>query len=75
LSSTTDGEDGQGWIVRLYEAGKMGTRVNLTFARKVRRVSETNLMEEQPEKLRVQGGSRVELYLRPFEIKTLKVAI
>lgn len=68
-------EDGQGWIVRLYEAGKMGTRVNLTFARKVRRVSETNLMEEQPKKLRVQGGSRVELYLRPFEIKTLKVAI
>jgi len=61
---------GDGFVLRLYEAGKTGTHAKIRFGVPVGTVSETNLLEENPRSLAVSGGS-LDLYFRPFEIKTL----
>jgi len=63
-------EDGAGLIVRLYEAGKTGGKVGLTFGVPVAAVFETNMLEEDPRELELRESS-VELMMRAFEIKTL----
>jgi alpha-mannosidase len=67
-------EDGEGFILRLYEAGKTGTYAKIAFGLQVRAVSETNLLEENPQPLDVSGNA-VQLYFRPFQIKTLRVSL
>ena len=67
-------EKGKAIIVRMYEAGKTGGHVNVTLNVKTKSVSETNLMEERPKKLRITRNA-VRLYIRPFEIKTLRLAL
>ncbi|MER3486843.1 MAG: hypothetical protein C4345_13590, partial [Chloroflexota bacterium] len=65
-------------ILRLYEPhGARGTAV-LRFAGEVRHVERLNLLEE-PDRdaqgtLRVDG-STVELWLRPFEVATLRIVV
>ena len=66
-------EDGDGFIVRLYEAGRTGTHARISFGVPVTSVSETNLLEEDPAELDLVDGV-VGLYMRPFEIKTLRCA-
>lgn len=63
-------EKGDGFVVRIYEAGKTGSHARITFGLPVSSVSETNLLEEDGRPLDARDQS-VELYLRPFEIKTL----
>ena len=63
-------EDGKGFVVRLYEAEKTGCQVRLSFGVPVKRAMETNLLEEEIGKLKVSKGV-VDLYLRPFEVKTV----
>jgi len=67
-------EDGEAFIVRLYDAGKTGSKVRLEFGLPLKSVTETNILEEDVEPVRLSGGSAqsVEVYLRPFEIKTLR---
>jgi alpha-mannosidase len=67
-------ETGKAVIVRLYEASKTGCHVNVTFDMPVRSVHETNLMEEKPRKLKLTGRT-VSFYIRPFEIKTLRLGV
>ena len=57
--------------MRLYEAGKLGCDVRVTFQTPVRTVFETDLLEGDPRELRMRGKS-VRLRLRAFEIKTLR---
>jgi len=64
-------EEGDAFILRLYEAGKTGTHATLTFGLPVKSVSETNMLEEKPEPLGVSGDT-LALYFKPFEIKTLR---
>ncbi|MFA6134209.1 MAG: glycoside hydrolase family 38 C-terminal domain-containing protein [Phycisphaerae bacterium] len=64
-------EDGQGFIVRLYEAGHSSCTARIQFGTAVKRVQEVNLLEENPRPLKLRGHT-LELPLRPFEIKTLK---
>ena len=72
VESVKQVEDGEGFIVRLYEAGRTGTHAKVSFGVPVTAVSETNLLEEDAAALEIVDGT-VELYLRPFEIKTLRV--
>ena len=65
-------EDGDGMIVRLYEAAQAGTRTTVSFHFPVQSVAETNLLEEDGRPLALQDGT-VTLEFRPFEIKTLVV--
>lgn len=67
-------EDGEGFVLRLYEAGMTGTHATLTFGVPVTAVRQTNLLEEEPENLPVSANA-VETYFRPFEIKTLRVYV
>ncbi len=67
-------EQGRAVVVRLYEAGGTGGNVNVKLNVKARSVSETNLMEEKPRKLAVKNEI-VSVYVRPFEIKTLRLAL
>ncbi len=64
-------EDGDGFILRLYEASKTGTHARIQLGVPISSAGETNMLEESPRAIPVQGGS-VELYFRPFEIKTLR---
>lgn len=63
-------EEKRGYVVRIYEAGKMGTHVSIKFARVPRRVWETNMLEENPIKLDLANGA-ININMCPFEIKTL----
>ena len=72
IESVKQAERGNAFVVRLYEAGKTGTHVNLTFHTPVESACETDMLEENPRELRVKDG-KVRLYLRPFEIKTIVI--
>jgi alpha-mannosidase len=63
-------EEGDAFVLRLYEAGKTGTHARVQFGVPVSEVAETNMLEEKPRPLELADGA-VELYFRPFEIKTL----
>jgi alpha-mannosidase len=67
-------EDGDGFILRLYEAGRTGTHARLRFGIPVESVQETNLLEEALCDLEVRDNAAA-LYFRAFEIKTLKVTL
>ena len=63
-------ENQNAFVVRIYEAGKTGGKVNLKFNISVKTVSLVNLLEENPDLVEMNNDI-VSLYLRPFEIKTL----
>lgn len=64
-------ENGDGIIVRLYEAGKTGCSTKITFNKPIEYVEETNLLEEKVAEIETDGSS-VSLFMKPFEIKTLR---
>lgn len=69
-------EEGKGFVVRLYEAGKTGGHIKVTFNTPIRSVCETNLMEEDAQPLELgEDDHMVRFYMRPFEIKTLYVGV
>jgi alpha-mannosidase len=65
-------------IVRLYEAFGMRTPVCLRTPFKIQRATETDLLENDIQELSVRKGrgeSCLQFYIRPYEIKTLKLWI
>ncbi len=65
-------EDGQGWIVRLYESAGLRGLATLTFGVQVHSVSLSNTLEEPGAVLTLDNGACV-LDVRPFQISTLRV--
>lgn len=59
------------FIVRVYEAEGAYTKTKMSFFEGAKKVSVTNMLEEEIEELCVND---VKLTFRPFEIKTLKVS-
>ena len=74
IEAVKKAEDSDDIVLRLYESEHRGTRVQLHFNIPVRSVTETNLMEQDTLPLDLQED-RIALDFRPFEIKTLRVAI
>ncbi|MHB0997877.1 MAG: alpha-mannosidase [Armatimonadota bacterium] len=74
IESIKAAENGDGIIVRLYEAEKTGCKVNLKFNVPVEYIEETNLLEEKQQELDFENNS-VELFIKPFEIKTIRCRI
>jgi alpha-mannosidase len=73
IETVKKAEDGDAWIVRLYENQQNRlSHATLTFGRPVLRATTCNLMEVEQAPLE-HAGSTVTFALRPFEIKTLKV--
>lgn len=65
-------EDGNGFIVRLYEAMRRRGTVTLTAGFSVGEAWKTNLLEENGEKLDVSGRT-VSFDVRPFEIVNIRL--
>jgi alpha-mannosidase len=65
-------EDGNGWVVRLYESGGGSTAARLTFGVPVRSVHRSNTLEDRLEPLRLEAGICT-FPLRPFQIATLRI--
>ena len=74
VAAVKKAEDDDDLIVRLYEAGKAAGYVRVKFNIPIESVSEVNLLEESPEPIAQEFGE-VELFFKPFEIKTLKVKL
>ncbi len=66
-------EDSDAIVVRFYEAHGHRGPVTLEFAETPRRVTECDLLEENDTPLKLDGN-RLELYVKPFEIRTIKIA-
>ncbi len=67
-------EEGDAFVVRMYEAGRAGARATLTLNVPITSVEVTNLLEEKPEPVAVTDG-QVTLDFRPFEIKTIRCGV
>lgn len=66
-------EDGNGLIVRLYEAHNSRGSCTLTFARPLSSAEECNLLEESLA-LASYKGNELSFQIKPFEIKTFRVS-
>ncbi|MFQ7123756.1 MAG: glycoside hydrolase family 38 C-terminal domain-containing protein [Eisenbergiella sp.] len=65
-------EDGEAVVVRVYEYRNHKTEANLTFARPVKKILETDLCEENGREI-ILKENKVSFEIENFEIKTFKV--
>lgn len=65
-------EDGDGWILRCYEAHGGRGNVRVRFDQPLAQVGTCNLVEEPGEEIEVQGNS-FGFTIRPFEIKSFRL--
>lgn len=65
-------ENGNGVIVRLYESQRRRGNVKLTTSFGLKSATRTNLLEDDQESVVVEGNT-VELYVKPYEIVTLRL--
>ncbi|OPJ64587.1 alpha-mannosidase [Clostridium oryzae] len=63
-------ENEEGFVVRFYDAAKTGKKVNIKFNVDIKKVVETNLLEEEKREIGLINNS-IDIYVKPFEIKTL----
>jgi alpha-mannosidase len=68
-------EDGDAVILRLYEAGHTRARTTLAFDLPVAQAWECNALEREKGRLRLAKNGTLNLELRPFEIKTVKILL
>jgi alpha-mannosidase len=71
IETVKPAEDGNGFILRLFEAARQRGKIRLTFAAPLAHVSRVNLLEDAGEDLHIDGASLV-LDLAPFEIVSLR---
>ena len=71
IETVKPAEDGDGYIVRIYESECNATEAKLNVAFPFKKVSETNMLEEDIAELEACGNT-VNLQLKPFQIKTIK---
>ena len=62
------------FILRLYESLGGKCRTTLRFSHNLRSAAETDMLEDNPRPIPVQGGT-LDLEFRPFEIKTIRIAL
>ena len=75
IEAVKPAEDGSGDVVlRLYEAMRTATHCTLTTTLDVQHAAQTNMLEEVEAPLACERG-RIALDFRPFEIKTVRLAI
>lgn len=66
-------EDGDGWIVRLYESAGARAETRISFGVPVRAAFASNTLEDRLEPLTLEANG-LALTLRPFQIMTLRLA-
>jgi len=65
-------EDGDGIVIRLYEAYNQRGMVELTLTHELVKAFEANLLEEERKELACEGN-KLRFYIKPYEIKTFIV--
>ena len=73
LESIKKAEDGQGFILRLYEGENKRTKCGIHFPKRPKDVSLCNMLEENKSSIDIDGKSTIELNFKCFEIITLRV--
>ncbi len=66
-------EDGNGYIVRFYEANGNRGNVTLSFAKALTAAAEVDLIEENPAEV-TWNGNTVSCAFTPYEIKTFRIS-
>jgi len=74
IETVKPAEDGDGLIVRLYEAHNQRGRGTLTFATSILFAQECNLLEEPVNDVSYQGNA-LSFQVGPFEIKTFRIRL
>ncbi len=75
IEAVKPADDGSGdWIVRLYESRRSATRCTLALGLPVAQALETDMLEENPVPLAVNGGA-IALAFHAFEVKTLRLVM
>ncbi|MCX7720515.1 MAG: glycosyl hydrolase-related protein [Dictyoglomus thermophilum] len=72
LGALKKAEDEEGIILRFVEYLGKEEDVNIKFNISVRKIYETNLLEDTEKEISIEN-SNLKLHIRPFEIKTIKV--
>jgi alpha-mannosidase len=72
IETIKQAEDGQGLIVRLYESQRRRGEFTLTTSFPLAQAWRTNLLEENQERLEV-NGRQLRIYARPYQILTLRL--
>jgi alpha-mannosidase len=73
LETVKKAEDGDGWVIRLYEyQQKRCQNAQIDFGKNICKAFEVNLMEENPSPARIEEN-RLLFSITPFEIKTFKI--
>ena len=72
VESIKPAEDGDGCVVRFYDSECTTSRAKLRLRLPVRRVAETNMLEDEIAELPLRDGV-VERVVKPFEIVTVKL--
>jgi len=73
LESIKRAEDGNGYILRLFETEKSQTKCTLTFKRDLLRVEGCNMLEDYTGDIELNEDNTIELKFHGFEIKTLRI--
>lgn len=72
IDSIKVAEDGDGFIMRLYESSGKRDNVKISTTFDIHNVTECNLMEEDEEQIELKDGV-INIHIKPYEIKTLKM--
>ncbi|MBR0538584.1 MAG: alpha-mannosidase [Clostridia bacterium] len=72
VESVKPAEDGDGYVLRMYECEGANTKASLSFGKLPASATLTNLLEDPVEALDLVDG-KLPLTFRPFEIKTVKI--
>ena len=72
IETVKKAENGDGIVLRLFEAFRETKEIVLHFGIKIAKATLCNLLEEEEEPLKVSGNS-VAFTIKPFEIVTIKV--
>ncbi len=67
-------EEGNAFVVRLYDAGRIARQVKIEFGAAVKRLTRTNMLEEKPESIPLRDG-KATLRVKPFQIVTLRCEV
>ncbi|HIQ05845.1 MAG TPA: alpha-mannosidase [Anaerolineae bacterium] len=74
IETVKQAEDGNGVVVRFYESQRRRGHVTLTTGFDLAKVWHTNLLEENQTALKA-NGKQVTLFVRPYEIVTLRLVL
>ncbi|MDB5483076.1 MAG: hypothetical protein JWO83_4129 [Caulobacteraceae bacterium] len=72
VDSIKPAEDGEGWVVRLYESSGARVRARLAFGPAVTSARLSNTLEDRLRPLALEGGA-VEVDLRGFQLMTIRI--